>query len=401
MPNYQYKAKSGPGQIMEGTMTADSPNAVIAKLSEQGLFPISVEEESKVKKGVSIKSGRIAQRDVSLFTRQLADLLEGGLTLYQALDTLVNQMENKSFANIIGNIRDKVKEGNTLSESMRSYPKLFNLLYISMVLAGETGGMLDSVLQRIADFTEKDQELRSRVRSALTYPLFLGSFGIITIFVLVAFVVPKLTSIFTDFGQALPLPTKILIAASDFVTGWWWVMVIAIVAGIFMFRQQQKSVEGRIVLDKFKLKIPIVGKLIQISELARLSRTLSALFEGGVPVLKAIDIGTNTVLNEAIKRELIKVNEKISKGASIGMSLEEASYFPLFMVNMIKVGEKGGVIEKSLLKVADAYDKEVDRFTRMFTSLLEPIMIISLGLVVGFIVVSMLLPIFNINLVVR
>ena len=382
-------------------MTTDSHNAVLTRLNQQGYFPLSIEEEGKPGVARAASKKRVSQKDVAVFTRQLADLLEGGLTLYQALDTLTKQTENKSFARIIEDIRDGVKEGNTLSNILRNYPKIFTPLYISMVHSGETGGMLDRVLIRVADFTERQQELRSQVRSALTYPLFLGSFGIITVTVLIVFVVPRLTSIFSDFGQTLPLPTRVLIAVSHFMAQWWWVLVIILVIAVVIWRQQQRSREGKMIVDRWKLRLPIVGKLIQAAELSRLSRTLSALFESGVPVLKALDIAANTVTNEAIRNELRKINENISKGASLGASLDEASYFPVFMVNMVKVGEKGGIVEKSLLKVADAYDREVTRFTRIFTSLLEPVMIIAMGLIVGFIVVSMLLPIFNINLVVR
>lgn len=401
MPKYIYKAKSGPNSVIEGTITADSSNAVIAKLTEQGYFPISIKEEGKGGAPVPIKKVKISQRDVGLFTRQLADLLEGGLTLFQALDTLTRQTENKIFSKIIQDIRDRVKEGNPLSDSLQSYPRIFNPLYISMVRSGETGGMLDNVLVRLAEFSEKEQELRSRVRGALTYPFFLGSFGVITVGVLIIFVVPKLTGIFSDFGQELPLPTKILMGVSHVMGKWWWLIAVFFILILLTFRQQQKSIEGRLIVDRWKLRTPILGRLILAGEFARFSRTLSTLFESGVPVLKSLEIVTNTVINEVVRKELRSIYEKISRGASLGLSMEESAYFPVFMINMIKVGEKGGSIEKSLLKVADSYDREIDRVTRMFTTLLEPILILTLGLVVGFIVVSMLLPIFNINLAVR
>lgn len=400
MPTYTYKAKSGPTEIIEGSITADSPNAVIAKLGEQGYYPISIEEE----KGgaiVSVKKIRVSQKEVGIFTRQLADLLEGGLTLYQALDTLTKQAENKTFSRVIQDIRDRVKEGNPLSDTFQNYPKIFTPLYVSMVRSGETGGMLDSILVRLAEFSEKEQELRGKVRGALTYPFFLGSFGIVTVGVLIVFVVPKLTGIFNDFGQTLPLPTKVLMIVSHFMAKWWWLIGIFFILILFIFRQQRKSAEGKLVIDRWKLKFPILGRLILIGELGRFSRTLSTLFESGVPVLKSLEIVTDTIGNEVVKREFVSVHEKISKGGSLGASLSESSYFPLFMTNMIKVGEKGGAVEKSLLKIADSYDREIDRITRVFTTLLEPILILTLGVVVGFIVVSMLLPIFNINLAVR
>lgn len=401
MPTYKYKAKAGPGKLVQGTITADSQSAVITKLNEQGYFPVSIIEESKVKAGVSTKKAKVSKKDVGIFTRQLADLLEGGLTLFQSLDTLARQIENKTFSSVIQEIRDRVKEGSPLSESMQNYPRIFDSIYVSMVRSGETGGMLDKILIRLAEFSEKEQELRSKIKSAMTYPFFLGSFGVLTVGVLLIFVVPKLSGIFEDFGQALPLPTKILITVSNILAAWWWLIAICFTGSIIFLHQKMKSKETKIVFDKFKLRIPVFGKLVLFGELTRLSRTLSALFESGVPVLKSIGIVTDTMTNEVIKKELVVINEKISKGASLGASMEESPYFPILMVNMIRVGEKGGAVEKSLTKIADAYDREIDRFTSMFTTLLEPILILSLGLIVGFIVVSMLLPVFNLNLAVR
>lgn len=355
MPNYKYKAKAGPNKIIDGFMTADSSNAVITRLSEQGYFPISVEEENKARINISVKKIRVPQKEIGLFTRQLADLLEGGLTLFQALDTFTRQIENKAFLKVIEDIRDRVREGNPLSDTLQNYPKIFNPLYVSMVRSGESSGMLDIVLVRLAEFSEKEQELRSRVRGALTYPLFLSSFGVLTIIVLMVFVVPRLTGIFSDFGQKLPLPTQILIAVSHSMARWWWIMVVFLVLVVFAIKQQQKSSEGKLALDKWKLKIPVLGRLMLIGELARFSRTLATLFESGIPVLKSIGIVTDTMSNQVIIKELNSINEKISKGASLGASLEESSYFPVFMVNMIKVGEKGGGVEKALVKIADSY----------------------------------------------
>lgn len=403
MPTYIYKAKSGPGEIIEGSTTADSKDAVIARLTGEGYFPVSIEEEDKGKARIPTKKLRVSTRDVGVFTRQLADLLEGGLTLYQSLDTLVKQTENKSFSRLILEMRDEIKEGNTLSDTLQKYPKVFNPLYISMVRSGETGGMLEAVLVRLAEFSEKEQELRSRIKSALMYPIFLGSFGIITVVVLVVFVVPKLTGVISDFGQALPLPTRILMGISNILGQWqWWlVFVFVLFLSIFIIRQQRRSPEGRLIFDRWKLRLPIMGKLIITGELARLSRTLATLLESGVPVLKSIEIVGHTLSNEVIRRELSSVHTAISKGASLGSSLERGSCFPILMTNMVKVGEKGGMVERSLIKIAETYDREIEKITRMFTTLLEPILILTLGLVVGFIVISMLLPVFNINLAVK
>jgi len=235
----------------------------------------------------------------------------------------------------------------------------------------------------------------------MMYPLFLGSFGVLTIFVLVGFVVPKLTSVFLDFGQTLPLPTKILMTTSNFVGRWWWLIVIMVGLGVIIIRQQYHTAEGRFFIDRYKLKFPLLGKIMLHGELAGFSRTLSTLLESGVPVTRSLEVVAGIVKNEVLRREFGKVQTEISKGSSLGGSLAESEYIPLLMINMIKVGEKGGMVEKSLLKIADTYDREIDRLTRVFTTLLEPVLILTLGLVVGMIVVSMLLPIFNLNLTVQ
>ena len=401
MPNFFYKAKDGPAKIVEGTINAESRAAVVAKLAEQGFFPISVEESEKDKAPAVLKKQKVSPRDTGVFTRQLADLLEGGLTLFQSMDTLVSQTENKTFSGIIAHLRDMIREGNPLSTALESYPKVFSKLYVNMVRSGETGGVLDKVLLRLADFSDKEQELRSRVRGAMMYPLFLGSFGVLTVFGLVIFVVPRLASVFRDLGQTLPLPTRLLMGTSDFIVKWWWLVAVIIVIGVLIIRQQGKTAEGRYIFDRWKLKVPIIGKLIISGELSGFSRTLATLLESGVPVIRSLDVVVGTLKNEVIRRELAKVQTAISKGASLGNSMHDSKYFPPLVTNMIKIGEKGGMIERSLMKVADTYDGEIDRSTRMFTTLLEPIMILTLGLVVGFIVICMLLPIFNLNLSVR
>ena len=398
MPTYLYKAKSGPSKIEEGTMTADSPSAVISNLGARGLFPISVEEVSEEKNKSVAKKRRVGAKDVGFFTRQLADLLEGGLTIYQAMDTLASQTENKNFSIIIADMRDMIKEGNPLSSTMEKYPKVFGSLYINMVRSGEAGGIIDKVLVRLAEFYDKEQQLRSKIRGALMYPLFLGCFGVLTVCVLVTFIVPKLTTVFLDFGQKLPFMTKVLVTISDFLGNWWWVIILFIVSLVLLTKQQYSTPEGKYAMDKFKLKLPLFGRLILIGELSRFTRTLATLLESGVPVLKSLDIVAATMRNEVIRRELINVQTTISKGSSLAKSLTNINYFPLMLTNMISVGEKGGVVERSLSKIADTYDKEIDRITSLFTTMLEPIMIIALGLVIGVIVLSMLLPIFNLNL---
>jgi len=401
MPVYIYKAKAGPQKIKEGVITADSRDAVIERLSRDGYFPIYIKENTKSGAHISKKKLHVSARDIGIFTRQLADLLEGGLTLYQALDTLVKQTENKSFSYLILEIRDQIGEGNSLSNIFQKYPRVFSPLYVSMVSSGETSGMLDKVLIRLAEFSEKEQELYFKIKSALMYPLFLASFGTITVILLVIFIVPKLTAVFSDFGQDLPLPTKCLVGVSHFVIHWWWLILLILGAIIFFIRQRQRSAEGKFIIDKWKLNAPVIGKFLLTGELAKFSRTLSVLLESGVPILKSMDIVIRVAGNEVIRRDLSNVRIAISKGASLGSSLEDISYFPALMTNMIKVGEKSGMVEKVLIKVAGTYDREIDRAAKVFTTLLEPVLILVMGIIVGFIVISMLLPIFSIDMAIK
>lgn len=406
MPQFSYRAKKGPKEVVEGVLEAESRYAAISRLTSMDLFPIKVEEKGHMdeKKGalpISLPSstgGRIGSKELAVFERQLADLIDAGLPLLRALEVLQEQTEHRAMKGMLSGLIEDVRSGKPLSEGMSRFSKVFNSMTVSMVHAGEIGGILNTVLSRLADFAEKDQEMRSKIRSAMAYPIFLCLMGVLTIVVLMVFVIPKLMPVFEDIGQGLPLPTAILLGVSSFLRGYWWILVGVGVLGGVLFRRRLQTKEGRKSFDQMRMTLPLFGPLVKKSEIARFSRTLSALLGNGVPVLQSLRITSDGVGNVILRDELRKVFEEISRGQQLGDCMKKSPLFPPFVVNMIVVGEQGGTLERALDKVADAYEREVDRAVKMMTSLLEPAMILVMGSLVGFIVMAMLLPIFSINL---
>lgn len=406
MPKFIYEAKKGPQGIIEGSMEAETSDVVVSQLSEMGYFPLSVREEGtgngKLRGAPLSRLGqKVNVRDLSIFTRQLSDLLESGLTLFKALDVICKQTENKRLKEVIRDMHGCLKEGQTLSEALGKYPKVFSGLYVSMVKAGEIGGMLEKVLTRLSDFAEKEEELRAKIRAALAYPLLMALVGLLTIFILLTFVIPRLVTMFEDMGQSLPLPTRMLVQISNLLTSYWWLIGSVALLLFFIVKRIRRTKESKLTLDRFKLRIPIMGTLIKKAEISRFGSTLGTLLNNGVPILPSLKVVSEAMGNEVLKQEVEKVHKEVGKGEKLGRSLEKSSYFPVFVTNMVIVGEEGGLLEQSLHKVADAYNREVDRTVKVMTSLLEPALILILGGVVAFIVISMLLPIFQINLMVR
>ncbi len=404
MAKFFYKAKKGPQNLEQGTIEAETESAAVSKLMQMGYYPISVSLESKGPKEKSAKVrrlGNIPRRDLTTFTRQLADLLESGVTLYKALTVLERQTENRSLKVIIQDIADLVKEGRSLSDSLRSYPRFFNIIYVKMVKVGEISGTLENVLKRLADFGEKQQDRTARLQQALAYPILMLAVGIITILVLFAFVIPKLVDLFEDMGQVLPLPTRILISFSDALLNFWWLILIITLFVAFVLRRSLFTAAGKIRFDYFKLNLPILGKFFKKIEIANFTRTLGILLANGVAVLQAIDSVAQTVESEVLKQEAKTIAKEIKEGLSLSNAVAQSKYFPELVANMINIAEEGGTLDRSLLRVAQAYEKETDHAVRLLTSLIEPIMILSMGSIVGFIVVAMMLPIFQISLIAR
>ncbi|MCB1194587.1 type II secretion system F family protein [bacterium] len=404
MANYRYKAKRGPGDVVEGVIDADSQAMALNKLSAMGYFPLSVTMESNRQSsgggGTRFTLSfmrRVTIREIGSFTRQLADLLDSGVPLFKAVHLLYTQETSPSFKKVLEEVHASIKDGKTLHESLERHPRVFSELYVSMVKSGEIGGMLETVLERLADFAEQEDELRSKIKTAMTYPLFMAGVGAVSVLFLMIFVVPKLTQLFTDMGQQLPIPTQIMIAISTAITDYWWIVGSVILVVVYLFKRWKNTEEGGYLFDKLRLKVPVVKDLIMKEEIARFGRTLSTLLNNGVPIIQSLKIIVNTVKNRVLKREINDSIDDVSKGMKLGEYLRRSELFPPLFVNMVAIGEESGNIERSLEKVAESYDKQVDRTIKAFTSLLEPLMIVVLGIILGSIVVSMILPIFELS----
>lgn len=395
MSRYIYRAKKGPQDFIEGTIEAETESLALSKLSQMGYFPLSLRKEEFSGKV------RLRPRDLANFTRQLATLLDAGLTLFKALQILRAQTENKYLQQIIDDLTGVVKDGRTFSEALMRHSKVFSEVYISMIKAGEVGGMLEKVLSRLADFAEEEQEIKGRVWTAMAYPIFMAVVGLFTVIILLTFVIPRLVVMFDELGGGLPLPTHILIVMSRIFTKFWWLISAVILVSLFVIKRGRDTPQGKLTLDRFKLNLPLWGQLRLKAELHRFGHTLGTLLANGVPILQSIRVVSETVENEVLRQELRKIGKEIMEGSTLTQSMSKNRYFPLFVTNMIGVGEESGSLEKTLFKIADAYEREVNRMIRLMTSLLEPMMILLVGSIVAFIVIAMLLPIFQINIMAR
>lgn len=405
MPTYKYRAKRGPNDIVEGAVEAQSGQEAIEKLSQMGYHPLNITEE-----GVSAETssnypakmqGNVKSRDITMFSRQLASLLKSGVPILTALSIISEQTEDRSLRNILRNIHDAIKEGSTLSSILAQYPNIFSSLYAAMVRTGENSGSLPEALYRIADHRAKQEEMLSRFRMALAYPVLMALVGAATVIFMLTFVMPRLMGIFVNMGQELPLPTRILISISKGLHDWWFWIIVVLALVILIIRRSIRTEAGRLSLSALKLHLPVFGKFMLKAELARFSRTLELLIRNGVPILKALDIAIPVMDNEVMKNKLRKSYKDLEQGGSLGRSLKEAKSFPLFMSNLIIVGEESGRLEEVLIELANTYERDTDEYIRIMSSLLEPVMILVMGLIVGFIVVAMLLPVFQINMMAR
>jgi len=407
MPRFVYKAKKGPGKIIESVIDAETRDKAISQLIAKGYVPIQVREEMKARPKVktakpSFKLSKgIRPIDITLFTQQLTSLVRSKVSLLEAIGILLRQTESKYMREILSSVYGELKDGKSLSDALSRFPKVFSPLYVNMIRAGEFGGVLEDSLVRLDRFREEEEEMRSTVTSALAYPIFIVIVGLITIIVLITFAVPRLTVLFEESGQALPFVTRVLISIGTKMRDYWYGLVIILSGVFFMLKRRGLDDKEKIVLDRLKLKIPIFGVVIKKASLARFSRSFGVLLGTSIPVIQAIRIAILTLDSEIFKRALEKVEKSVIDGSSLAKSVEGSSYFPPFMVNMIAVGEKGGNLENVLLEVAHSYEREVRKMIKIITSLLEPAIILVMGLVVGFIVFAMLLPIFEINLAVR
>ncbi len=406
MPRFVYEAKQTPTQTVKGSVTAENQRLAIDQISRLGYYIVSVVEEKDLARSAggdhSTAPGfffkRVSLKELTNFTRQLADLLDSGLTIVKALDILDNQSVNKRFKAAIQDIREFCVSGSTLSAALTRHPEVFTNLFVVMVRAGETGGSLEAVLRRLSNFNEKQLEIQTRVRTALAYPLLMTTVGALTILVLLTFVIPRMMGIFEDMGHSLPLPTQILLFISGALTRYWWLCGM-LAAGVFTVAfNAYRTPQGRRWIDGARMKLPVFGALSKKIEIARFTHTLATLLENGVSVLEALKVATDTLENILIKNELETAYSAVKSGQSLSASLSGSKVVPGVVIQMIAVGEESGRLEKTLLKVAESFERESDESIKIMMSLLEPVLILTLGLIVGFIVVSILLPIFEISL---
>ena len=408
MPVFEYTALNDKGKKLKGIIDAQSTAAARQKLRDSNIYLTDLQESSGAKKSISLKQplgglfGKVGSREVTVMTRQLATLLGAGLPLVQSLTTLIAQTSHPQLKTILSRVREEVNEGNSFSQTMTHYPQVFPAFYLNMVRAGEASGTLHLVLERLADFSEKQQALKGRVRAALAYPLFMFLIGSVVLFFLVTFVVPNVTRIFDEMHQTLPLITILLIGVSRFLETFWWVIVAGLIGAFVALKYfLSKTQKGRTLLDRTLLALPVVGQMNRKMAVARFSRTLGTLLESGVPLLASLEIVRNIVGNSLISDAIQKAGHDVREGQSLSAPLARSGLFPTIAVEMISVGEQSGNLEPMLYRIAEAYEKEVESSITMLTSLLEPIMILVMGLAVGFIVVSILLPIFEMNQLVR
>ena len=397
--SYAYRVRTKEGRVIAGTMEADGESAVASRLRAQGLVPVQITKEAKASLSMEINifPEKVKLKDLAIFSRQFATMINAGLSLLRTLSILSEQTENKTLAKTVGELRDDVERGSSLSASMTKHPKVFNPLYVAMVRAGETGGQLDTVLTRTADNLEADYKLRQKVKSAMTYPVVVAGIAVLLVTVMLLFVVPTFAGMFEDLGGELPLPTAILLKLSQAAKWLIPLFIVLAVAGRIGYKRARKSSSSfRLRADRLKLKIPIFGDLFLKVAVSRFTRTLGLLLRAGVPVLQALDIVADSTGNEVLAVATTDVKESVRSGESMASPLARHPVFPPMVVQMISVGEDTGQIDEMLDKVADFYDQEVESTTEALTSLIEPIMIAVLGGIVGSMIIALYMPMFSI-----
>jgi general secretion pathway protein F len=408
MPVYEYRGLNSSGKTLKGILDADSDMVAREKLRASGIFPVEIKEALSKPKGLPSEPGSVVRllrgvrpAEVSAMTRQLSTLLGAGVPLIGSLESLVTQITNPTFKRVMAQVKESVNEGNSLALSLSQHPKVFPSIYVNMVQSGEASGSLDVVMDRLADFGEHQQALRSRFKAALAYPIFMSIVGTIVLFVLVTFIVPNITRVFAEMRQTLPLPTVVLIEVSDFLLSFWWVILLAVFCGILMLRRIGKRPGARYLRDRLKLRIPVIGRLNQKIALGRFGRTLGSLLQSGVSLISALQIVSRIVDNVLIQEVIEKAGDEIQKGQSLAGSLSQSPWFSSMAIQMISVGEQSGELERMLYKIAESQEREVESQITALTSMLEPVMILVMGVIVGFIVFSIILPIIEMSQMIR
>lgn len=394
MPAFTYTARALNGDLRTATIDAPNRDDVIAQLRKQRLNVVKIDEAAVAAKKQK-KSGKISMRDVVIFTRQFSTMINAGLPLVQALDILSKQSENPALKDVTNSVVFDVESGNTVADALRKHPKAFSDLYVNMVAAGEAGGILDTILMRLATFMEKNDALVRKVKGAMIYPGVISSVAGIAIVVLLVFVIPVFEKMFASVGLPLPLPTRVVIAMSKFLTSYWWLVGASIFGFVTFIKRYYATNNGKLAIDKLMLKAPVLGDVLRKSAVSRFTRTLGTLIGSVVSILDGLEITAKTAGNRVISDAIMESRASIAGGETISAPLQKSAVFPPMVISMIAVGEQTGVLDEMLSKIADFYDEEVDAAVSNLLSLMEPVMIVFLGVVVGGMVVAMYLPIFD------
>ncbi len=396
MPVFLWEGKNRKNEIVKGDMEAASVLVVKNNLRRMRIEPVKVKKKPKdLFENVSFLQPRVTQKDVILFARQFSTMIDAGLPIIQCLDILHSQQENKTFKKMLRKIKESVEGGMTLAEALKKYPKEFDDLFVNMVAAGEAGGILDVILRRLAAYLEKAAKLKSKVKGALTYPIVVMIIAVLVVAVILVFVIPVFEEMFSDFGADLPAFTQFVMNLSYIVKSKIHYLIGALVLFIFAFKRFYNTERGRILVDNMMLRLPVIGMLLRKVAVARFSRTMGTMLGSGVAILEALDIVGKTAGNKTVERAVYKVRAGIAEGRTMAAPLLESGVFPPMVCQMISVGESTGALDAMLGKIADFYDEEVDQAVENLTSLIEPFMLVFLGVVVGGLVISMYLPIFK------
>lgn len=391
---FVWSGKTSKGAIQSGEITANSKEEVIAQLRRRNITPTTVTQ--KAKRVFSLPGGKPKDKDIVVFTRQFATMIDAGLPLVQALEILSKQTENRALAAAITEIKANVEGGSTYADALKKHPRMFSDLYANMVAAGEAGGILDTILNRLAQYIEKAMKLKRKVKGAMVYPSVIVTVAIGVVWIILVKVVPTFAKMFSQFGGTLPLPTRIIINVSHFLGGIGGLLVIAgiigLIVGLILFRRTE---QGKKVIDTILLRLPVIGVLIRKIAVAKFTRTLGTLVGSGVPILDGLDITAKTAGNKVVESAVLFVRQAVTEGKTLAEPLAKSGVFPPMVTQMIGVGESTGAVDTMLNKIADFYDEEVDQAVANLTSLLEPVIMVFLGATIGYIVVSMYLPIFK------
>jgi type IV pilus assembly protein PilC len=396
MPSFVWKGRTRAGQTQEGTLLADTREAAISVLRRQQIQVTNIREKGREVKLMPRFSRKIAAKRIAIFTRQFSVMLDAGLPLVQCLDILGGQEENKTFAQIINDVRSDVESGMSIADSLRKHPKAFDNLFTNMVAAGEAGGILDVILQRLSVYIEKAVKLNSQVKSALIYPVSIIVIAALVVFIILWKVIPVFAQLFSGMGAEMPFLTRMVIGASNFIARYILLIVPAIAAGCVAVAKYHQTYRGRRVLDGLLLKIPVIGMLLRKIAVARFCRTLATLTASGVPILDGLEITAKTAGNAIIEDAVMAVRKSVEEGKTVSEPLADTKVFPAMVVQMINVGEQTGALDQMLSKIADFYEDEVDTAVAGLMKLIEPIMISVLGVVIGTIVAAMYLPLYSI-----